>query len=151
MGRETVRRTGLRLRCHRAGETGKSRRAIDRQTGDGGTGRRWRIPLPGRVFVRTGLESVGHQTLVRRIVERFGERGGGGPGSVRARFGNQWVHPFAVRLLWSHWPSPLLWTGEPARSDASGVDVGQDQTALPVRRRLRVGDGRYCPRGEEIA
>ena len=85
LGRETLRGSGLRLRCHRdheACEDGRdSHRKLSMVELAGGGGYRY---ASASLFGR-GDQSLGSVALVGRIIERFGKRSCCGLGDVRDR------------------------------------------------------------------
>ena len=136
LGREALRRPGLRLHRHGAEEDRQARRHSDRQARHGGTRRRPQLSLRQRFADRPGFESLGPHALVGRIVQRLGNRGGRGPGDVRARIGNVGLHPDAQRVLRRHRTAAHLRTGRAATAPcrSPGRSTRSDRSA--VRRKI---------------
>ncbi len=80
VGRETIRGSGFRLHRYRAQAYSETRRFADRQARHGGARRRPQLSIRQRLPHWPGFESVGSHALVRRLIQRFGYRGGRGPG-----------------------------------------------------------------------
>ena len=80
----------------------------------------YRFP-PRRSSARA--QPVGPHALVGRIVERFGDCRGGGPGAIRSRLGDIRLDRDARVILRRHRIAPHLWTGEPPRRDGALLDA----------------------------
>ena len=102
LGREALRRPGVRLQRHGHRQALRRGRRAHRQALHGGTGRRRRLPLPVRLAHRPRPESVGPHALVRRLVQRIGRRRRRRTGAVRHRLGDFGLHRHAGVLLRRH-------------------------------------------------
>jgi hypothetical protein len=106
-----------------AGQVFKEDATVVKKLDKVGAVRRPDVPLRRGVGHRAGAEPVGPYSLVRRLVERLGERSGRGARRLCVGLGDLGFDPHALGLLRHHRPAADVWTRQPRGCDGAVVDA----------------------------
>ena len=109
------------------------------ESGDDRVGRWTRLPLRGGLGNRRCQESLEHELLDLRLVERFRRDRRLRDGGIRHWHGNLGLDRLPLSLLRRFWIAPHLRTRWPRRRHGALLLHGQDRAHVPHRRRLFPG------------